>query len=61
MRCHSKASSYFKHTKPYASTLLEYSPNKEMDAKYREELQRRGRVGIKKRNNWVSKYTGKPC
>lgn len=36
-------SQYF-NTKPYAcdpSTLPKYPPNKEMDAKYREELQRR--------------------
>ncbi|WZZ63404.1 hypothetical protein YC2023_063511 [Brassica napus] len=52
---------YF-NTKPYAcdpSTLPKYPPNKEMDAKYREELQRRRRATIKKRDNLVSKKTGK--
>ncbi|CAN6889243.1 unnamed protein product [Brassica oleracea] len=54
-------SEYF-NTKPYAcdpSTLPKYPPNKEMDAKYREELQRRRRATIKKRDNLVSKKTGK--
>nr|VDC92250.1 unnamed protein product [Brassica oleracea] len=54
-------SEYF-NTKPYAcdpSTLPKYPPNKEMDAKYREELQRRRRVTIKKRDNLASKKTGK--
>ncbi|CAN8260709.1 unnamed protein product [Cochlearia groenlandica] len=50
-------SEYF-NTKPYAcdpSTLPKYAPNKEMDAKYREELQRRRRVGIKRRDNLIYK------
>ncbi|ESQ49913.1 hypothetical protein EUTSA_v10020289mg [Eutrema salsugineum] len=54
-------SEYF-NTKPYAcepSTLPKYPPNKEMDAKYREELQRRRRVSIKKRDNLASKKSGK--
>ncbi|CAN8269773.1 unnamed protein product [Cochlearia groenlandica] len=54
-------SEYF-NTKPYAcdpSTLPKYAPNKEMDAKYREELQRRRRVTIKKRDNLASKKPGK--
>ena len=54
-------SEYF-NTKPYAcdpSTLPKYPPNKEMDAKYREELQRRRRVGIRKRDNLAPKKSGK--
>ncbi|CAH2055333.1 unnamed protein product, partial [Thlaspi arvense] len=54
-------SEYF-NTKPYAcdpSTLPKYPPNKEMDAKYREELQRRRRVSIKKRDNLASKKPAK--
>ncbi|EOA32467.1 hypothetical protein CARUB_v10015744mg [Capsella rubella] len=54
-------SEYF-NTKPYAcdpSTLPKYPPNKEMDAKYREELQRRRRVSVKKRDNLATKKMGK--
>ncbi|XP_010551835.1 PREDICTED: LOW QUALITY PROTEIN: cyclin-dependent kinase 12 [Tarenaya hassleriana] len=55
-------SEYFT-TKPYPcdpSTLPKYPPNKEMDAKHREELQRRRRVSIKKRDNLSSKKPRNP-
>ncbi|KAG2303901.1 hypothetical protein Bca52824_032552 [Brassica carinata] len=36
-------------------TLPNYPPNKEMDAKYLWRISTKGRVGLKKRNNLVSK------
>ncbi|KAJ4893694.1 Uncharacterized protein Rs2_20488 [Raphanus sativus] len=54
--------SEYLNTKPYAcdpSTLPKYPPNKETDAKYREELQRMRRATIKKQDNLVSKKTRK--